>query len=59
MCYQLPIAKENIDARDIHIQNCSHVGNTTLVFPNDTAKWFGLELTTNLDRFIGVRNPNQ
>lgn len=23
--------------------------------PNDTAKWFGLELTSSIDRFIGVR----
>lgn len=26
------------------------------IIPNDTAKWFGLELTSNLDQFIRVNN---
>ncbi|CAF3346333.1 unnamed protein product [Rotaria sp. Silwood1] len=60
MCYQLEIAKQQIIEKNIFVRNCSQVSpNGTLdpnsnTIPNDTAKWFGLELTTNIDRFIGM-----
>lgn len=56
MCYQLPIANDKINENNFFIQNCSYITNSS--FPNDTSKWFGLELTTHIDRFIGVRNLN-
>ncbi|CAF3646268.1 unnamed protein product [Rotaria sordida] len=60
MCYQLEIVKQLIAEKDIFVKNCSQIpSNETLdsnsnIIPNDTAKWFGLELTTNIDRFVGM-----
>ncbi|CAF4400444.1 unnamed protein product, partial [Adineta steineri] len=60
MCYQLEIAKQQIIEKNIFVRNCSQIyPNVTLdaslnAIPNDTAKWFGLELTPNINQFIGL-----
>ncbi|CAM4812248.1 unnamed protein product [Rotaria magnacalcarata] len=53
MCYQLEIAKQHIVEKNFFVRNCSQISSNMSMIPNDTAKWFGLELTSNIDRFIG------
>ncbi|CAF0821922.1 unnamed protein product [Adineta steineri] len=54
MCYQLAIAKQHIVEQNFFVRNCSQINLNLSSMPNDTAKWFGLELTPTLDRFIGL-----
>ncbi|CAF1290556.1 unnamed protein product, partial [Rotaria sordida] len=54
MCYQLEIAKQHIIEKNFFIKNCSHIDSNVSLIPNDTAKWFGLESTQNIDPFIGL-----
>ncbi|CAF4228229.1 unnamed protein product, partial [Rotaria sp. Silwood2] len=54
MCYQLEIAKQHIVEKNFFVKNCSEIDSNMSSIPNDTVKWFGLELTPNIDRFIGL-----
>ncbi|CAF1201689.1 unnamed protein product [Rotaria sp. Silwood1] len=54
MCYQLEIAKQHIIEKNFFLKNCSQIDLNISSIPNDTAKWFGLELTPKINRFIGL-----
>ncbi|CAF1388784.1 unnamed protein product [Rotaria sordida] len=54
MCYQFEIVKQHIIEKNFFIKNSSHIDSNMSLIPNDTAKWFGLESTPNIDRFIGL-----
>ncbi|CAF4212188.1 unnamed protein product, partial [Rotaria sp. Silwood2] len=54
MCYQFEIGKQHIIEKNFFIKNSSHIDSNMSLIPNDTAKWFGLESTPNIDRFIGL-----
>ncbi|CAF0897645.1 unnamed protein product [Adineta ricciae] len=54
MCYQLAIAKQQIVEKNFFVRNCSQIYPNMTAIPNDTAQWFGIELTTTLNEFLGL-----
>ncbi|CAF1149255.1 unnamed protein product, partial [Didymodactylos carnosus] len=57
MGYQLEVVKQEFIQKDVFIHNCtpSFLNITDNGYlPNDTAKWFGFELTPRIDRYIGL-----